>query len=97
MNIQELQKAAQNLRYQLNRHLDKNEYVRQLALTLEPILEQAEQSSILEPLHSVPGGYLFSEYGLDELDDLGKAYSNFYVQVKDLEDLVEIVRQMRES
>lgn len=94
-----LQDAARELRVQLNAHLDKNGYVSQLLLGLEPWLTLAETGRISHPVDSgnIPGAYLFTEQGLQEYNDLDKAYSHFIIQISGRGKMVEELKRRWEA
>ena len=91
VNVEALKIAAAEMRFQINAHLGKSEYVSQLAQVLEPLLEKAENKLVNEPINigKVPGEYFFTEYGLRKFEALDKAYAGFFIQLVGAEDFVK--------
>lgn len=97
MNKEKIKAAALALRVELAKHINMSEFVTALANMLEPLLVLATEEKILEPMYrgDIPGGYLFTEYGLDAYKDLANAYANFCIQLTDSQDLVDALEARR--
>lgn len=83
MNIQALKTTAHALRIKLDFYKDQDPAAAALYAQMEPWLNQAEHGQITAPVQwrDLHGHYLFTEEGLQQYQDLERAYAAFCIEL----------------
>ncbi|AQS83642.1 MAG: hypothetical protein ABF876_05765 [Acetobacter aceti] len=78
-----IRKTAEELEFVLNKYCDVNEYVGYLKNSMIPLIRDAKNEKITEPVKCNTSTYriLFEEHGLRGLRDLERAYAHFRLQI----------------
>lgn len=88
MDIEELKRKAIKLESLLMLYYKHSDYVLALYQNLRPLIEKAKDKNILKPISwdDVPGGWYIAEGVLRDIPELEAAYTDFKVEVTDMED-----------
>lgn len=79
IHTKKLKQASQKLWDLLLKYRDQEAEADLCFKALEPLLKEAAQEKMVQPLFDIPCGYYFHEGSLRKYPDLEEAYSNFAV------------------